>query len=262
MRGRGAVVQYTATMVRRTGMWLTLGVSSVVLACGASSKTAGDDDDGAETGGATTGGTSGTEGGSAGAEKGGTSGSETGGALATGGQPTLGGSGGTGGGIDEPPPDRDDDGISDEDESTSGTNPDAKDSDGDGCDDLLEASFGECDAGTMESVSCEGNGALVLTMAAGTGSLMSDLTTEFAPPGDLWPKVEAITPEGAADVDDLLQLESVEPAATLTVRVVPFVVARWSGVRKYAFYITSAEGGVLAEGKILWRRQNCPLPPG
>jgi hypothetical protein len=70
-------------------------------------------------------------------------GAGTAGFVATGGSTFLvGGIGGTG--TYTPPPDSDDDGIPDDVERRSGTDPFLKDSDGDGCDDLLEAQFGEC----------------------------------------------------------------------------------------------------------------------
>jgi len=193
-------------------------------------------------------------------------GAATGGSVATDGQTIqVGGTSGVGGrGPYDPPADTDDDGISDEDEVSGGTDPAIADTDGDGCDDLLETTFGECDTETMASVySCDGEARLVLTMATGTGERMSDLTAEITPLAggfaeDLWPRTSAITPPGAGDFADDGTLLFVDPGARVDYRVLPYVVFRWEGIRTYTLRISSAAGGVLAEGKILWRRGRCP----
>ena len=192
-------------------------------------------------------------------------GAESGGSVATGGQTIqVGGTGGVGGrGQDVPLPDSDDDGIPDADEITGGTDPDVPDTDGDGCDDLLEATFGECDTETMASVySCDGEAHLVLTMATGTGERMSDLMATVTPldggfAEDLWPRASEITPLDAGDFADDGKLVSVDPGARVAFRVLPYVVFRWKGIRTYTLVISSAAGGDLAEGKIVWRRGDC-----
>jgi hypothetical protein len=164
----------------------------------------------------------------------------------------------------EPAPDSDDDGIPDDDEIAGGTDPRVADTDGDGCDDLLEATFGACDTETMASVySCDGQALLALTMASGTGERMSDLNTEITPLGgghaeDLWPRASEITPLEAGDFADDGTLVFVDPGARVDFVVLPYVVFRWEGIRTYTLRISSAAGGVLAEGKILWRREHCP----
>ena len=240
---------------------IELVVCWVVVGCGPSVSSRGDDDDGNARGGSS---------GSAAGGAGGTAGSGSGN-VATGGLSIpVGGTsalGGSGRGPYDPPPDSDDDGVSDPDEATAGTNPHEKDTDGDGCDDLLEATFGECDLETMASVySCDGEARLVLTMAAGTGSRMSDLTTAWDPivggiEEDLWAQATEVTPEGSGDVGELFALSSVEPEARVAYRVVPNLVFTWVGVRTYALRVSSASGGLLAEGKILWRRPVCPPTP-
>jgi hypothetical protein len=177
-------------------------------------------------------------------------------------------SAGSGGDPYDPPPDSDDDGVSDADEATAGTNPHEKDTDADGCDDLLEARFGDCNLETMASVySCEGEADLVLTMAAGTGSRMSDLETALIPIAggieeDLWAQTTEVTPAGSGEIDASFWLTSVDPGARVAFRVLPNLVFTWSGVRTYALRVSSAAGGLLAEGQILWRRPYCPPLPG
>jgi hypothetical protein len=239
---------------------IEFAVCLVVVGCGPNVSSGDDDDDGNARGGSSASATGGT---------GGAAGSGSGN-VATGGQSIpVGGTTavGSGGGPYDPPPDSDDDGVSDPDEASAGTNPHEKDTDADGCDDLLEATFGECNLETMASVySCGGQASLVLTMAAGTGSHMSDLTTEWDPivggiEEDLWAQATEVTPEGSGDIAETFTLSSVEPSARVTFRVLPNVVFRWSGVRTYALRVSSASGGLLAEGKILWRRPVCPPPP-
>lgn len=238
-------------------MWLrALILGPLLLACDPST-TYTDDDDGPA--GNSHGGTLAT-GGVGGA------GAEAGGSVTTGGQPTQdGGTSGVGGrGQEVPPPDSDDDGIPDDEEISGGTDPRLADTDGDGCDDLLEATFGECDPETMASVySCDGEAHLVLTMAPGTGERMSDLTAEIVPLSggfaeDLWPRASEVTPADAGDLADDGTLLVVDPGAHVAYRVVPFVVFRWKGTRTYTLTVSSAAGGVLAEGSIVWRRGDCP----
>jgi hypothetical protein len=193
-------------------------------------------------------------------------GAESGRPVATGGQSVhVGGTSGVGGrGQDVPLPDADDDGIPDDDEIAVGTDPRIADTDGDGCDDLLEATFGECDTETMASVhSCDGEAHLALTMAPGTGERMNDLVAQIVPLSggfaeDLWPRVSEVTPADAGDFAGDGTLLSVDPGARVAYRVVPFVVFRWQGIRTYVLRVSSSAGGVLAEGKIVWRRSVCP----
>lgn len=247
-------------MVRAAATFPIVAMCFALLACSQSTYS-GDDDDGDH----------GT-GGMAGASEGGAAGTGSGGSNSTGGMPIpVGGTGGTSdmGGTGAqgpyPQPDTDGDGISDQNEIPAGTNPLEPDSDGDGCDDLVESLFGEeCDPETMVSVhSCEGETSLVLTMATGTGSRMSDLTTEIAPldsgfEEDLWAQANEVTPTGAGEIGDLFALVSVEPEAVVGYRVIPNVVFHWEGVRSYALRVSSAEGGELATGRIAWHRADCP----
>jgi hypothetical protein len=241
-------------------LFLAIAMCFVLLACSESAHYGDDDDDDDGTGG--------TAGAS---ETGDAAGTATAGSNSTGGVPIpVGGTGGTSdtGGIGArgpyPQPDTDGDGISDQNEIPAGSNPLAPDSDGDGCDDLVESLFGEeCDSDTMVSVhSCQGETSLVLTMATGTGSRMSDLTTEIAPLGsgfaeDLWAQATEVTPADAGEVGDLFALVSVEPEAVVSYRVIPNVVFKWEGVRTYALRISSEEGGELASGRIAWHRRDC-----
>ena len=94
-------------------------------------------------------------------------------------------------------------------------------------------------------------------------SRMTDLTTEIAPLGggfaeDLWAQATEITPVGAGDIGDLYALVSIEPEATVGYRVIPNVVFHWEGVRTYVVRVSSAEGGELGSGRIVWHRRNCP----
>lgn len=232
-----------------------LVLGPLLLACEPST-TYADDDDGPGTysqgGNLATGGVGGAD-------------AESGGSGATGGQAIqVGGTSGVGGrGQDVPPLDSDDDGIPDDDELAGGTDPHVPDTDGDGCDDLLEATFGECDTETMASVySCDGEAHLVLTMATGTGERMSDLTAEIVPLSegfaeDLWPRASEVTPPEAGNFADDGTLLAVDPGAEVAYRVLPYVVFRWKGIRTYTLVISSAAGGALAEGKIVWRRGDC-----
>jgi hypothetical protein len=100
-------------------------------------------------------------------------------------------------------------------------------------------------------------------MAAGTGERMSDLTATITPldsgfAEDLWPKVSEVTPLGAGDFADDGTLVFVDPSARVSFSVLPYVVFRWTGIRTYTLTISSAAGGTLAEGKIVWRRGVCP----
>ena len=244
--------------MRRLSAWLrALVFGPLLLGCDPSTTYTDDDDDGpagnSHGGNLATGGV-------------GSAGAQSGGSVATGGQTIqVGGTSGVGGrGQDVPPPDSDDDGIPDDDEIAGGTDPRVPDTDADGCDDLLEATFGECDTETMASVySCDGEAHLVLTMAAGTGERMSDVTTTITPldagfAEDLWPRASEVTPPEAGNFTDDGTLVAVDPGAEVAYRVLPYVVFRWEGVRTYTLTIASTEGGVLAEGNILWRRAHCP----
>ena len=231
-------------------------------ACGgrASSGVRGDDDESrGSNGGANS---------AAGSASGGAAGAGTAGFVATGGNAIpSGGSGGTSAYPDPhtPPPDSDDDGIPDDVERGAGTDPFLPDSDGDGCDDLLEARFGACDRDTMASVfSCTGEATLVLTIRSGTGVRMSDLSTRVVPveggiEEDLWPRAMHVDPVEAGSLGELDSLVSVEPGARVTFVVVPNLVFRWNGMHTYRIRVVSEKAGTLAEGSIVWRRRDCPV---
>ena len=67
-----------------------------------------------------------------------------------------------------------------------------------------------------------------------------------------------VTPPEAGNFADDGTLLAVDPGAEVAYRVLPYVVFRWKGIRTYPLVISSAAGGELAEGKIVWRRGDCP----
>jgi hypothetical protein len=93
---------------------------------------------------------------------------------------------------------------------------------------------------------------------------MMDLTADIVPleegfAEDLWPRASEVTPADAGDFADDGTLLFVDPGARVDFRVLPFVVFRWKGIRSYVLTISSAAGGALAEGKIVWRRGDCAI---
>lgn len=242
---------------------LEVSVCFACFACSESAYNAGDDDD--DDVGGTGGMSDAGRGGTAGTGASGASGASGGALVPVGG---TGGTGATGGAADpsDIEPDTDDDGIPDRNEVVAGSNPLEKDSDGDGCDDLVESFFGdECDLETMAAIdSCDGALDLTLTIAEGTGNRMSDLTTEIVALSggfaeDLWAQAREVAPSDAGEIGELYELTSVEPSSRVDYHVVANVVFRWTGVRTWAIVVTSAEGGGLGYGRVLWRRRNCPI---
>ncbi len=162
--------------------------------------------------------------------------------------------------------DSDEDQISDAYELLNGTDPRLTDSDGDGCDDWVELTFGECIPGSqvvLETTCYSDATSTELTLVAQTefDGRLSDLTTTLAPPSPDTNPVSAtpvaVSPPAAGTIDNGA-LTSIAFGATVTFSI---SASAWNlGPTVYTLTIESASQGLLARGQVLIRLEECPIP--
>lgn len=161
--------------------------------------------------------------------------------------------------------DSDNDGLLDKDEITHGYNHLLVDSDFNGCTDLEEYSFGECDpSNVLVQTGCyapPGSTEKSIRVSSAIPAGLSDVSLTVTPHfpnqiGVLDVDPQFVVPEGAGKIEEDI-LESVGPGADVSLLL---ELESWGASNQFTVRIESVSQGVIAEMQVLWLVEDlCPI---